>query len=68
MRYPSSPCVDGLSTGPPGFGALQWCFSSSCYDTLFVWGNSNKQSGFNQSKILNYNHQYIKELESQIFK
>ena len=24
MRYPSSPCVDGLSTGPPGFGASQF--------------------------------------------
>ena len=49
--------------------------SSTCYDVMlfvvllryFIYMGvfqTSKLNGFNQSKILNYDHQYIKELES----
>ena len=41
-----------------------------CYDVVSVYlcdDNSDKQDIFDQSKISNYDRQYIKELELQIF-
>ena len=49
--------------------------SLACYDVVLIFhhlvtvlylrqGDSDMQSGFNQSKISYYGHQYIEELES----
>ena len=52
-------------------------FSSAFYNMMFffvllqhficVGDDSDKYNGFNQTKISNYGHQYVEELESWLF-